>query len=158
MIVGTGKDIIDRIFESITITYQQINQDMNMNTGMIITIFNNQFSNFSDTVISNFNILKLDFQTIDRNDQMILLSNNELKNNIQTQSTMLKSMNENINNIPNVINYIFQETIEQIQYSFKNPIVTIQNIFTVVSQIFISESLQLLMIEIICLIIQEIES
>jgi uncharacterized protein YoxC len=82
-----------------------------MNTGTIISTFNNQFSNFSDTVISNFNILKIDFQTMDRNDQMILLSNNELKNDIQAQTTMLNSMNENINNIPNVINYNLQETI-----------------------------------------------
>jgi hypothetical protein len=42
---------------------------------------------------------------------MILLSNNEIMNAIQTQLTIMNSINENINNIPNVINYIFQETI-----------------------------------------------
>jgi hypothetical protein len=111
IIVGAGKDIIEGIFEYITITYQQINQDININTGTIITTFNNPFNNFSDTVISNFKLLKIDFQTMSRNDQMILLSNNEIKSNIQSQLTMLESMNENINNIPNAINYIFQETI-----------------------------------------------
>jgi hypothetical protein len=84
---------------------------MNMNTEIIKTTFNNQFSYFLDTVTSNFNILKIDFQTMDRNDQMILLSNKELKNNIQAQTTMLNSMNENINNDPNVLKNIFQETI-----------------------------------------------
>jgi hypothetical protein len=111
MVVCTGKDIMDRIFESITIAYQQINQDMNTNTRTITSTFNNQFNSLSDTAISNFNILKIDFQTMDRNDQMILFSNNELKNNIQAQTSRINSMNENINNTLNVINYIFQETI-----------------------------------------------
>jgi hypothetical protein len=111
MINGTGKDIIERIFESITITYRQINQDMNMNTGTIISTFNNQFNDLSVTITSNFNIIRISFQTMDANDRMILLSNSEIKEDILIQSTILNSIKESINNVPNVINYILQETI-----------------------------------------------
>jgi hypothetical protein len=48
---------------------------------------------------------------MDRNDQMILSLNSEIKNDIQTQLTILNSMNENVNNIPNVVDYFYQETL-----------------------------------------------
>jgi isoleucyl-tRNA synthetase len=48
---------------------------------------------------------------MDTNDRMILLSNSEIKEDIRIQSTILNSINENINNIPNVVNFILQETI-----------------------------------------------
>jgi predicted transcriptional regulator len=111
MITNTGKDIIERIFESITITYQQINQDMSMNFEMVTSTFTKQFSDLSNIITSNFNIFKLDFQEMDRNEKMMLLSYNEIKNDIQSHSTILNSINANLSNIPNVINYIFQETI-----------------------------------------------
>jgi hypothetical protein len=111
MINGTGKDIIERIFESISITYQQVNQDLNANAGNIISTFNNQFNELSNTITSNLNIIRISFQTMDANDRMILLSNSEIKEDIRIQSTILNSISEIINNIPNVINFILQETI-----------------------------------------------
>jgi hypothetical protein len=51
-----GTDIINRIFESITIHNQQFNQDAFTNTETIITAFDNQFKNFTDILTSNFNI------------------------------------------------------------------------------------------------------
>jgi predicted acetyltransferase len=79
IINGTGKDIIERIFESISITYQQINQDMNTDTRNILSRFNDQFSELSNTVTSNLNIIRISFQTMDANDRLILLSNSEIK-------------------------------------------------------------------------------
>jgi hypothetical protein len=62
-------NIVNRNFESITITYQQLNQDAPANTNMIIATFNSQFRNMMNNTTSNFNIMKISFQTMDRNDQ-----------------------------------------------------------------------------------------
>jgi isoleucyl-tRNA synthetase len=48
---------------------------------------------------------------MDTNDRLILLSNSEIREDIRIQTTFLNSITENINNIPNVINFIFRETI-----------------------------------------------
>jgi isoleucyl-tRNA synthetase len=48
---------------------------------------------------------------MDANDRMILLSNSEIKEDIEIQSTILNSIKESINNVPNIINYILLETI-----------------------------------------------
>jgi hypothetical protein len=68
--------------------------------------------NLSDTINSKFDIVKSDLQTIDENNQLILLSKNEIKNVTQLQLSMLNSIKENMNNIPNVINYVVQEKFD----------------------------------------------
>jgi hypothetical protein len=110
-IINTGTEIINRIFESITITYQQTNQDVNINTEIIITTFDNHIKKFTDILISNFNILKIDFQTINRNEQMILLSNNDIKTKSFHKKQLLNMIGKNIKNIPNILKFIFEETI-----------------------------------------------
>jgi hypothetical protein len=107
----TGKSIIERIFESITITYQQFNQDMIANTGNILSIFNNQFNELSNTITSNLNIIKINFQTMDTNDRLILLSNSEIKKDIRIQTAILNLITESFNSIPNAIIFILSETI-----------------------------------------------
>jgi hypothetical protein len=109
MINGTGRDIIERTFESITITYQQITNDANSNRNTIISASSNQFNEFSNKYMSEFNILKIDFQTMDANDRLILQSNSEIREDIRMQLTVINSLRENVENLPNFINYIFKK-------------------------------------------------
>jgi regulator of PEP synthase PpsR (kinase-PPPase family) len=55
--------------------------------------------------------MKINFQTMDANDRLILQSNHEIITYIQTQTPILDAIRESIGKIPDVINYLFQETI-----------------------------------------------
>jgi hypothetical protein len=59
--------IVKRIFESITITIQQLNQDASANSRIIITSIDNQFRNTTESITSNFNLMKIYFQTMNEN-------------------------------------------------------------------------------------------
>jgi hypothetical protein len=111
IINNTGLNIIDRIFESITITYQQITNDANANRNTIISTLSNQFNEFSSNFITEFNMMRINFQTMDANDRLILQSNNEINENIQTQTITLNVLKENMERMSDVISYILQETI-----------------------------------------------
>jgi hypothetical protein len=71
-IIMAGANIINRIFESITITYQQLHQDAITNIRAIMGNSDNKSRNLTETITSNFNIMKINFQTTDKNDQMNL--------------------------------------------------------------------------------------
>jgi hypothetical protein len=85
--------------------------DANSNRNTIILKMNDQFNNFSSKFITEFNMLKINFQTMDANDRLILQSNNEISEDIRAQLTIMNTLKENMENMPNIINYIFQETI-----------------------------------------------
>jgi hypothetical protein len=60
IINDTGRDIIEKTFESITITYQQMTNDANSNRNTIISTLSNQLSEFSNKYITEFIKLKID--------------------------------------------------------------------------------------------------
>jgi hypothetical protein len=111
IINNTGLNIIDKMLESITVTYQQITNEAITNRNTIISTLSNQFNQFSDNFTTEFNMLKINFQTMDANDRLILQSNNEIIINVQAQTAVLNTIRESMEKIPDVISYMLQETI-----------------------------------------------
>jgi D-alanyl-D-alanine carboxypeptidase len=85
----TGLNIIDRTTEAITILYQQITNDANTNKNTIISAISNQINEMSTNLGSQFNMTRINFQTMDANDRLIRQSNHEIITYIQTQTPIL---------------------------------------------------------------------
>jgi hypothetical protein len=59
----------------------------------------------------NFRMMKINFQTLNKNDRIILSSINSLSDKINTQQFSVNHLAECVNDVPNVIKFIFEKTI-----------------------------------------------
>jgi dUTPase len=59
------------------------------NIRTIITIIDNQFRNMVENTATNFNMMQINFQTMDRNDQLIFASVESLSNKINSNNYQL---------------------------------------------------------------------
>jgi hypothetical protein len=55
--------------------------------------------------------MKINFQTMNKIDQLILSSNESIINKITLKQISINELSRNINDIPNVLKFIFEETI-----------------------------------------------
>jgi hypothetical protein len=100
MMNTTGSSIINSIFESIQMTYGQISENERINRDTIIDTCNRIQTEIWNNLLNEFNMMRINFQTMDANDRLIQQGNTEIRNEIRNQENLFRSIQDTINRIP----------------------------------------------------------